>query len=232
MRVLELGKGQPPTYLESWSAVDWNLSSPMWNKSARRSEVLIALSTAQGLVRFQHKNLIRPQDFFQLQLAPCRQCIAKRPMLKTPESPCDIIALFPFTTQISFAKKRQAQWCTTEIPLNAGDEAEDSEFVVLQPLVRILPDPKLGEAPFIEPFWFVRLTQDPARANLKLSSWEGSVVSTVLLSDLDPKSRATKLKLPMLTLARDVAEGEELCLLKVKVAKEETSTGKPLKLGL
>jgi hypothetical protein len=204
----------------------------MWNKSARRAEVLIALSTAQGLVRYQYKNLVRPEDYFQLQLAPRRSCIAKRSMQKTPEDPGDVIALFPFTTQISFAKKKQAMWRTTEIPLQAGDEDdENSEFVVLQPLVRILPDPKLMEAPFIEPFWFVRLTQDAARANLKFGSWEGSVVSSLSLADFHPKSRATKLKLPMLTLARDVAEGEELCLLKAQPAKKDPAIGKPLKLG-
>ena len=233
VRVLELGKGQPPTYLESWGALDWNLWSPMWAKSARRSEVLIALSTAQGLVRDQHKNIFCPEDYFQLQTAPYRSCIATRPMKKTPEDPSDIIALFPFTTLIAFGKKKQAAWCTTDIPLIAGEEEnEDSEFIVLQPLVRVLPDNKLMEPPFIEPFWFVRLTPDAARANLKLGSWEGSVVSTVVLGDLGPKSRPTRFNLPMLTLARDVAEGEELCLLKAQPAKKETATGKPLKLGL
>jgi hypothetical protein len=58
------------------------------------------------------------------------------------------------------------------------------------------------------------------------------VVSTVSLGDLDPKSRPTKLKLPMLMLARDIDEGEELCLLKAQLAKKESATGKPLKLGL
>ena len=138
----------------------------MWNKSARRSEVLIALPTAQGLVRVQYKSLVRPEDYFHLLLAPCRSRIAKRPMQKTPEDPSDIIALFPFTTQMSFAK----------------------------------------------PFWCGRLAQDAARANLKVGSWEGSVVSTVSLGDLGPKSRATKLKAADAALARDVAEGGGLCL--------------------
>ena len=116
--------------------------------------------------------------------------------------------------------------------MQAGDEDENSEFVVLQPLVRVLPDPKLNETPFFEPFWFVRLTQDAARANLKVGSWEGSVVSTVSLANVEPLSTPAKFKLPMLTLARDIAEGEELCLLKEQNPKKVPSSGKLLKIGL
>ena len=225
VNTLAMGKGQPPTFLETWDVVDWTRTSTVWQKHRLRSEVLIAMSGAHQIARKIYPNMAMPQDFFQLQTAPHRACVAKRNMAVS-----DRIALFPFTHQLNWAKKRVGQWLTTSTGLNGATAADDpdEEYMVLQPTVRIIRDK--DEDAFIEPFWFVTLTVDPAKANVKLSDWEGTLVSSVILPGNSPESSPTRHYLPMMALARDIVEGEQLCVEKPQATKKDGPVLKRLKL--